>query len=57
MSKKGSVNCRVPKDIAKILERKLPQYESAVRWRLVWDTSAMKVDEFLGKPIKFKRKK
>lgn len=55
MKTKNSIIERVPKDVAKQLKMKWPECSSTERWRRVFDFSAVKVDDWLGKPIKIKK--
>lgn len=54
MKTKNSIIERVPKDVAQCLKMKWPNCSSTERWRRVFDFSAVKVDDWLGKPIKIK---
>ena len=47
-----SVLVRVPRDVDNDLKIKMPKYDSATRYRLVYDTSLVKLDSFLGKKNK-----
>lgn len=48
---KRTVLARVPRDVDNYLRMKMPNVESSARWGLVYDTSALKLDKWLGQPI------
>lgn len=57
MTKKKTVLTRVPREVDNILRMKMPNVESASRWGIVYDTSAIKLDHWLGKELQKNVKK
>jgi len=51
MSKRDTIKTRVPRNIDDLLKIKFPECSSQERWRRVWDFSALKADDWLGKPF------
>lgn len=53
--KKNSTLARVPREVQRILEMKMPNMDSASRWQMVYNCSAVRLDNWLGsKPNKRK---
>ena len=48
---KKTVLARVPREIDNILRIKYPKYDSATRYRLLYDTSAHRLDNWLGQEL------
>ena len=57
MASKKTVLARVPRDVDNLLRAKMPSVDSASRWAVVYDNSAIKVDHWLGSPLKNVKKK
>ena len=51
MMTKKTVLARVPRDVDNLLRRKMPNVDSSARWGLVYDTSALRLNDWLGQSI------
>jgi len=51
MGEKKTILIRAPRDIMNELQKRLPKVDNAVRIRVLYNTSAFRLDDWLGKPF------
>ena len=51
MGEKKTILIRAPRDIMNELQKRLPKVDNAVRIRVLYNTSAFRIDNWLGQPF------